>query len=100
MRRCVDAQDVVVAYELCSANGEQRILGRRPSPAGTFHYYYGGEGTHEAGTVATGGSRFPQAGQTYETPTRATRRKGFGGALPALLLTGVVGAAVIFGAGE
>jgi hypothetical protein len=94
MRRCVDDDHMVVAMELCSATGEQRILGRKPVAAGTYHLYYGGEGTHEDGTLATGGSYLPTQGHSYEgTPTR---RKGFSGTWPAMVMAGMVGAGLIY----
>lgn len=101
MKRCVDAENIVVADELCSARGEQRILGRTPAAAGTYRYYYGGEGTHESGTEATGGSFLPTAGHSYEGVP--TRRKGFGSSWPAFVIVGLVGAGLIYrvyGAGE
>jgi hypothetical protein len=101
MRRCVDMQNMVVANELCSSSGEQRILGQQPRPAGTFRYYYGGECTHESGTTATGGSFLPLAGHSYEAgPKRATRRGGFGNAWPLLAIAGLVGVALVVRAGE
>ena len=101
MRRCVDHDNMVVAEELCSTSGKQRVLGQRPQPAGTFRYYYGGEGSHESGMMAAGGSFLPLAGHSYEeAPKRATRRRGFGNAWPLLAIAGLTGVVMVIRAGE
>ena len=93
MRRCVDMQDMVVAEELCRVTGEQRILGQRPRPAGSYRYYYGGEGSHDAGTLATGGDYLPAEGHTYETIR--IKRVGFGESRPVYMMVGVAAVAGI-----
>lgn len=65
MQRCVDQDQIVVDDDLCHATGEQRILGQKPKPASTYHYYYGGTGSTEPGTRATGGSYIRLSGHTY-----------------------------------
>jgi hypothetical protein len=84
MRRCVDMQNMVVAEELCRVTGEQRILGQRPRPAGSYRYYYGGEGSHEAGTLATGGDYLPADGHSYETIQ--IKRVGFSDSRPIYMM--------------
>lgn len=94
MQRCVDKENTVVDNDLCSAQGEQRILGERPATAGQYRYYYGGSGSMESGTLATGGSFVPIEGHSYATTS--TKRRGFGQSWPAFVITGIVGAAVFF----
>ena len=93
MRRCVDMQNMVVAEELCRVTGEQRILGQRPRPAGSYRYYYGGEGSHDAGTLAAGGDYLPAQGHSYETIR--IKRGGFGESWPVYMIVGVAAAAGI-----
>ena len=93
MRRCVDMQNMVVAEELCRVTGEQRILGQRPRPAASYRYYYGGEGSHDAGTLATGGYYLPAEGHSYET-TRL-KQGGFRESWPVYMIVGVAAAAGI-----
>jgi hypothetical protein len=66
MQRCVDRQNVVVDDDLCHAVGEQRILGKKPEARSSYRYYYGGTGSTEPGTIATGGSFMRQRSHTYE----------------------------------
>ena len=98
MQRCVNQDNIVVDNDLCSARGEQRILGEKPAPAGRYRYYYGGTGSMEPGTLATAGSLAPVEGHTYATT--ATRRGGFGNSWPVYVIAGIVGAAVLYGVGE
>jgi len=65
MQRCVDQQNVVVDDDLCHATGEQRILGKKPEASASYRYYYGGTGSTEAGTLATGGSYIRERDHTY-----------------------------------
>jgi hypothetical protein len=94
MQRCVDKDNIVVDNDLCSAQGEQRILGEHPATAGQYRYYYGGSGSMEAGTPATGGSFAPIEGHTYSTIS--TQRAAFGRSWPGIVIAGIVGAAVLF----
>ena len=70
MQRCVDQQNIVVDDDLCHATGEQRILGKKPEERTSFRYYYGGSGSTEAGTQATGGSYLPDRNHTYSVAQR------------------------------
>ncbi|HEY2040375.1 MAG TPA: hypothetical protein VGG95_11955 [Edaphobacter sp.] len=70
MQRCVDQQNIVVDDDLCHATGEQRILGKKPIERTSYRYYYGGSGSTEAGTLATGGSYLPERNQTYAVAQR------------------------------
>ncbi|HEY0163575.1 MAG TPA: hypothetical protein VGB69_12920 [Edaphobacter sp.] len=72
MQRCVNQQNIVVDDELCRTTGEQRILREKPAPAENFHYYYGGEGSTEPGTVATGGSYLRLSGHDYAVAGKDT----------------------------
>jgi hypothetical protein len=65
MQRCVDQQTIVVDDDLCHSNGEQRVLGRKPTESSSFRYYYGGTGSTAAGTLATGGSFMRKRDHTY-----------------------------------
>lgn len=73
MKRCVDQDRVVVDDDLCHARGEQRILGEKPTDRAAYRYYYGGAGSSESGTVATGGSYAPESGHTYAVATDKER---------------------------
>jgi hypothetical protein len=78
MQRCVDDQNVIVDDDLCHATGEQRVLNSRVQPP-NYRYYYGGTGTTEPGTKATGGSPQPDPTHTYKIATSSvTTRGGFG----------------------
>lgn len=70
MQRCVDQHNIVVDDDLCHASGEQRILGKKPEERTSFRYYYGGTGSTEAGTLATGGSYLPDRNRTYAVAQR------------------------------
>jgi hypothetical protein len=94
MQRCVDKENIVVDNDLCSAQGEQRILGERPATTGQYRYYYGGSGSTESGTLATGGTFAPIEGHSYSTTS--TKREGFGKSWPAVVIAVIVGAAVLF----
>jgi hypothetical protein len=67
MQRCVDAHNIVVDDSLC-----QNPPAPHPNNSTLYRCYYGGAGTYYPGSVATGGSYSPTAGQTY-----ATSRSGF-----------------------
>lgn len=94
MQRCVDKENIVVDSDLCSAQGEQRVLGERPATAGQYRYYYGGSGSREPGTLATGGTFAPTEGHSYSTTS--TPRAAFGKSWPGIVIAGIVGAAVLF----
>lgn len=70
MQRCVDLQNVVVDDDLCRSTGEQRVLGHKPAASSSFRYYYGGTGSTEAGTLATGGRYMPERDHTYAVIAR------------------------------
>lgn len=74
MQRCVDRQNVVVDDDLCHAMGEQRILGKKPEDRSAFRYYYGGTGSTEPGTVATGGSYMRERDHTYTVAGHEQKR--------------------------
>jgi hypothetical protein len=94
MQRCVDKDNIVVDTDLCSAQGEQRVLGERPATAGQYRYYYGGSGSREPGTLATAGTFAPIEGHSYSTTS--TQRVAFGRSWPGIVIAGIVGAAVLF----
>jgi len=99
MQRCVDKDLTVVDDDLCHATGEQRILGKKPEASGTYRYYYGGTGSTESGTHATGGSYLRLSDRTYAVAS--TKRGGFGKSWPAYVIGGVIaGALILFGVGE
>jgi hypothetical protein len=88
MQRCVDQQNVVVDEDFCHSNGEQRVLGEKPAASSSYRYYYGGTGSTEAGSTATGGSYVPDANHTYAIGGRERRRlREFG---PIFTVLGVV----------
>jgi hypothetical protein len=90
MQRCVDQQNVVVDDDLCHATGEQRILGKKPEDRSTFRYYYGGTGSTEPGTVATGGSFIRERDHTYEVASQDHRHLKVVGPVAGLAAVGVV----------
>jgi hypothetical protein len=71
MKRCVDENNKVVDQSFCQTQNPQQTnsLGHIPS----FHFYYGGTGSFNAGTIVTGGSLTPISGTSY-----STARGGFG----------------------
>lgn len=75
MQRCVDQDHIVVDDDLCHATGEQRILGQKPKVSGTYRYYYGGTGTTESGTLATGGSYMKLTDHSYAVAKEHDRQK-------------------------
>jgi hypothetical protein len=75
MQRCVDQDHIVVDDDLCHATSEQRILGQKPKPSGSYRYYYGGTGSTETGTIATGGSYMRLAAHTYAVVKEHDRSK-------------------------
>ncbi len=92
MKRCVDQDHVVVDDDLCHARGEQRILGEKPTESSAYRYYYGGMGSTEPGTVASGGAYVPDAGHTYAVAS-INRRDRLRQAWPVI---GVVAFAALF----
>lgn len=77
MQRCVDENNNVVDDHFCKDQSNQQQ--QRPDGHGGFifvplpyRYYYGGYGSYDVGTQATGGSFTPTAGTSYTT------RGGFG----------------------
>jgi hypothetical protein len=91
MQRCVNPQNIVVDDDLCHSSGEQRVLGQKPAASSSFRYYYGGSGSTEAGTLATGGSFMPERDHNYATAAR--ERQHLKNAWP---LVGILGVAVLF----
>jgi hypothetical protein len=89
MQRCIDQGNAVVDDELCQSSGQQGIY---PS----YRYYYGGGGSNDLGTLASGGSFSPVPGHTYEVANAATERGGFGSTL--WIVVGVA-AVMVVGAG-
>lgn len=89
MQRCIDQINAVVEDEHCQSSQQQ---GTYPS----YRYYYGGGGSRDLGTLASGGSFSPVPGHTYEVANAATERGGFGSTLWIVV---VVGAMIIVGAG-
>jgi hypothetical protein len=76
MQRCVDEHNVVVADNLCGAQGQQQ----RPNGMGGFYpnpyrYYYGGYGGYGLGSMVGGGGYQSMAGHSYAS---STSRGGFG----------------------
>jgi hypothetical protein len=90
MQRCVDQQNVVVDDDLCHAMGEQRILGKKPEPRASYRYYYGGTGSTEPGTVATGGSFMRERDHTYAVEGQDHRHLKVVGPVAGLAAVGVV----------
>lgn len=90
MQRCVDQQNVVVDDDLCHATGEQRILGKKPEDRSSFRYYYGGTGSTEPGTVATGGSFMRERDHTYAIEGQDHRHLKVVGPVAGLAAVGVL----------
>ncbi|RZU41459.1 hypothetical protein [Edaphobacter modestus] len=90
MQRCVNPQNIVVDDDLCHSSGEQRVLGQRPAASSSFRYYYGGSGSTEGGTLATGGSYMPERDHTYAIAGR--EHQHLKNTWP---LVGIVGVAVL-----
>jgi hypothetical protein len=90
MQRCVDQQNVVVDDDLCHALGEQRILGKKPADRSSYRYYYGGTGSTEPGTVATGGSFMRERSHTYEVSGQDHRHLKVVGPIAGLAAVGVL----------
>ncbi|HEU4636406.1 MAG TPA: hypothetical protein VFS41_09530 [Edaphobacter sp.] len=89
MQRCVDQQNVVVDDDLCHALGEQRILGKKPEARSSYRYYYGGTGSTEPGTVATGGSLMRERDRTYAIAGQDHRHLKVVGPVAGLAVLGV-----------
>jgi hypothetical protein len=66
MQRCVDSSDRVVDPAHCSAASQPG-----------YHYYYGGSGSYELGSLAMAGTLMPEPDQHYSL-TSGTTRDGFG----------------------
>lgn len=90
MQRCVDQQNIVVDDDLCHATGEQRILGKKPEARSTYRYYYGGTGSPEPGTVATGGSFMRERSHTYAVAGQDHRHLKVVGPVAGLAFAGVL----------
>jgi hypothetical protein len=90
MQRCVDQQNVVVDDDLCHAMGEQRILGKKPEARSSYRYYYGGTGSTEPGTVATGGSFLRERDHTYAVEGQDHRHLKVAGPVAGLAAVAVV----------
>jgi hypothetical protein len=71
MQRCVDENNRVVDQSFCRDQNQQQNNTSGPTPS--FRYYYGGYGSYDPGTIATGGSLTPVSGVSY-----STTRGGFG----------------------
>jgi hypothetical protein len=71
-KRCVNRDNVVVEDRSC----EDQSTRPGGHGGGFYHHYYGGRGYYP-GDVASGGSRIPQDGVRYESPSRIARG-GFG----------------------
>ena len=68
-KRCVSPDNVVVEDQWCEDQS-------RPGGHGGYYHYYGGRGYYPGDTVS-GGTRSPQQGVRYESPSRIPRG-GFG----------------------
>jgi hypothetical protein len=71
MQRCVDENNKVVDQTFCRDQNQQQNNSSVHVPI--FHYYYGGSGSYDPGSIATGGSLTPVSGVSY-----STTRGGFG----------------------
>jgi hypothetical protein len=74
MKRCVDENNKIVDQSFChDQNQSQQPQNNTTVPIPGFHFYYGGSGSFDPGTIATGGSLTPTSGISYSTV-----RGGFG----------------------
>ena len=76
MQRCVDENNKVVDQSFCRDQNQQQNNSSVHIPS--FHYYYGGYGSYDPGTIATGGSLTPVSGVSYSS-TRGGFGSSFGG---------------------
>ena len=76
MKRCVDENNKVVDQSFCQnqTQNQTNSVGHIPS----FHFYYGGTGGFNPGTIAIGGGLTPISGASYST-TRGGFGSSFGG---------------------
>ncbi len=72
MQRCVDENNKIVDQSFCR-DQDRQPQNNSITHIPTFHYYYGGYGGFDPGTIATGGSLTPVSGISY-----STTRGGFG----------------------
>jgi hypothetical protein len=77
MQRCVDENNKVVDQSFCHDQNQQP-QNDTTVHIPTFRYYYGGSGSFDPGTIATGGSLAPLSGVSYST-TRGGFGSSFGG---------------------
>jgi hypothetical protein len=73
IKRCVNAQNVVVDEAFCETQPGQQNNTYNPNGVGFYRWYYGGGGGYYPGSFATGGGYVPSAGVSY-----STSRGGFG----------------------
>jgi hypothetical protein len=100
MQRCVDEQNMVVDDDLCHAIGEQRVYNSRVKPP-NYRYYYGGAGSAESGTTATGGSFEPDTGHTYKiTDNSPVAHRGVVSSTYAPWIIGAAGLLILWNAGS
>ena len=81
MKRCVDENNKVVDQSFCHDQNQdpnQPPQNNTTVHIPTFRYYYGGSGSFDPGTIATGGSLAPLSGVSYST-TRGGFGSSFGG---------------------
>jgi hypothetical protein len=100
MQRCVDEQNMVVDDDLCHAIGEERVYNSRVQPP-NYRYYYGGTGSTESGTTATGGSFEPDTGHTYKiTDNSPVAHRGVVSSSYAPWIIGAAGLLILWNAGS
>jgi hypothetical protein len=71
MKRCVDEHNNIVPDSFCQNPQTTGAYGNVPM----YRYYYGGFGSYNVGSPATGGGYVPSSGASYAT---GTSRGGFG----------------------
>jgi hypothetical protein len=78
MKRCVDENNKVVDQSFCQDQNQNQPQNNSIGHIPGFHFYYGGSGSFDPGTIATGGSLMPASGVSYST-TRGGFGSSFGG---------------------